>query len=326
MMTPSYVVLFFACIFVIVPKGRSWILTSRQCTRGTKITSHLYATTASVEDVSVIPALPLSLTDMKVTAVDAIKRAYADGLTRQRVRILLSSPRVPNQLVPPDETWEGGIMQLYYACSPVVRSIVRQLSLSSDASAVLTEQRLDESGVDGESLWTSECASARDDVSAFVQPSSEQLRNIKAVCSSAQERLVLMVNPQYRDSDDTLDYIASNGGGVFAAMANFLGGKASFVSELDDLGFTSTFILEQYVIRGSELKYFLAYPYDWKIYITGDQGESIFLGESKTRPNYNKVDDLLQANKVAVKAARDLNQAPKLTAESITVMYDEISS
>ena len=63
--------------------------------------------------------------------------------------------------------------------------------------ARLREQRLDESGVDGEGLWTSECASAADDVSALVQPSSEQQQNIEAVCKSANGRLVLMVNPQY---------------------------------------------------------------------------------------------------------------------------------
>uniref|UniRef100_A0A7S2HIP4 DUF1995 domain-containing protein n=1 Tax=Octactis speculum TaxID=3111310 RepID=A0A7S2HIP4_9STRA len=321
------------CVFAVLPTGRAWLHTSFRTpnrvgglnTFRLQVPHVPYATKDSEEDLSTASALPLTASDMRSAAVDAIESAYSAGLSRQRIRVLLSSPRNPNQLLPPDETWEGGIMQLYRACSPLVRKIVQKISDTPERVARLTEQRLDKSGVDGESLWTSECASARNDVSAFVQPSSEQLGNIKAVCASAgPERLVMMVNPQYRDADDTLDYIASNGGGLFSAVAGFLGGKASFVNELDDLGFVSTFILEQYVIRGSELKYFLAYPSKWQIYITGDEGEPIFLGESTTRPDYNKIDDLLQENKIAVKAARDLKQAPKLTPESIKVLYDAL--
>ena len=142
--------------------------------------------------------LPTTKEQMIAAAVEAVKRAKADGVNNQRLRILLPSPRQPGVLIAPDETWEGGIMQLYQTCSPLVRDLVRALSPSSGSVvARLREQRLDESGVDGEGLWTSECASAADDVSALVQPSSEQQQNIEAVCKSANGRLVLMVNPQY---------------------------------------------------------------------------------------------------------------------------------
>ena len=65
-----------------------------------------------------------------------IQGAYEAGITRQRVRVLLT--RNPNlyadrgdldnpvargfqatgTLVPPDEQWQGGIMELYYAITP----------------------------------------------------------------------------------------------------------------------------------------------------------------------------------------------------------------
>lgn len=58
-----------------------------------------------------------------------------------------------NKLYPDDESWEGGIMQLYKACSPVVKDLVKKVS--GDVGGVppqIKEQRLDESGVDGESV------------------------------------------------------------------------------------------------------------------------------------------------------------------------------
>ena len=48
-----------------------------------------------------------------LAARDAILRASKDGVTRQQLRTLL---RRDGELVPPDETWTGGIMQLYGAC------------------------------------------------------------------------------------------------------------------------------------------------------------------------------------------------------------------
>ena len=105
----------------------------------------------------------------------------------------------------------------------------------------MVETRLDVSGVDGEALWSSQCASPADDVSILVQPSVEVEGAIKQVCDSAGNRLVVMVNPQYRESDDTLDYI-SKSGGLFSNLAGFLGGKAKFVKMLDDeIGFVDTF-------------------------------------------------------------------------------------
>ena len=71
-------------------------------------------------------------------------------------------------LCPTDESWEGGIMQLYGACSPLVRAVLRTASLN-DLAPTMSEQRLDDSGVDGISLWTAQCQKAKDDMYAFVQ-------------------------------------------------------------------------------------------------------------------------------------------------------------
>ena len=59
------------------------------------------------------PKCPLNAEAQLLAARDAILRASKDGVTRQQLRTLL---RRDGELVPPDETWTGGIMQLYGAC------------------------------------------------------------------------------------------------------------------------------------------------------------------------------------------------------------------
>ena len=54
-----------------------------------------------------------------------MQRAQADGITRGILRLFL--PR-DGELSPPDESWTGGIMELYRAASPLTRELLRRLS------------------------------------------------------------------------------------------------------------------------------------------------------------------------------------------------------
>lgn len=97
-----------------------------------------------VEDMTSKLAVPLSLEDMISMASKAISDASNAGISRQIVRMLL--PRNPSSqllgqfyemdattnnnwrpslLVPPDETWQGGIMQLYRAALPTCTHLLR---------------------------------------------------------------------------------------------------------------------------------------------------------------------------------------------------------
>lgn len=88
---------------------------------------------------------PLTFDDMVKQTSSAMQSAYDKGMTRQTIRILL--PRSTDSenllqyyendaeqemgetvLVPPDETWQGGIMQLYRACSYSCQEILRYVS------------------------------------------------------------------------------------------------------------------------------------------------------------------------------------------------------
>lgn len=199
-------------------------------------------------------------------------------------------------------------MQLYGALSPLVRRLV-QLLAPPQQTAVTREQRIDVSGVDGISLWLSQLPSPRDDVSAFCQPSSETVDAVRQVCASAGPRLVLLVNPQWRETSDAYDTLGGRGG-LLGRVGNFLGGTSGARADMAELGFQDAYLVQQFVVRGDDCQIILAYPYpNWVVYTTADDGRSVFLGEQPRRPTYQDIEALLEAKGVASKWARDAGLA-----------------
>lgn len=96
----------------------------------------------SKEEVTDMLIIPLSFDEMIRQASSAMSDAFDQGMNRQIMRVLL--PRDPSNvqignffendadvdtqglvLVPLDESWQGGIMQLYRAAAPTCRAILR---------------------------------------------------------------------------------------------------------------------------------------------------------------------------------------------------------
>lgn len=244
------------------------------------------------------PALspPTSKKEMLAQAVGCIKRAREDGNNRFILRLFL--PRGSEEaLVPCDESWEGGIMQLFSVASPLVRELLMSLSTSvAGVPPSLREQRLDASGVDGESVWLAESSQPQDDAMGFVQPSTEQIVQIEAASKSAGERPILLCNPQWKERDDPLDAL-SRKEGLLGSLGNFLGGKAGTEACLAELGFRDVYTLATYRCRGSLVFLQLAYPYGWTaFYREGVQDDTWKpLLTSETRPTYQSVEDALVA-------------------------------
>jgi hypothetical protein len=77
----------------------------------------LCAATATADATAIVeaPALrpPPYREEMLEQAAQAILRARADGANRQTVRLFLPRDDEGRSLYPPDESWEGGIMQVH---------------------------------------------------------------------------------------------------------------------------------------------------------------------------------------------------------------------
>lgn len=282
--------------------------------------------------------MPLTFDEMVVEASNACTSAYEKGVKRQIVRILL--PRDPSSgdlglyqeadadvsmkkafglnddvvLVPPDETWQGGIMQLYRAAIPTCTEILRKIGGESGGvpPRIVEDRSIDESGVDGCGILMTQSSSAKDDVSCFVQPTQEIIKPIESISNQAGERLVMLVNPQWRNIDDALD-TASKSGGIFGSFASFLGGKGNVLNRLDELGYENTFCIEGYVCKGGNIRLLKRFDSDWIVFAENDSlTDYIEVGSSKNRPTYQEVDKMLDEKGISLKYARDIGLAPKL--------------
>ena len=323
--------------------------------------------------------IPLSYNEMISQTSLAMTDALTAGKSRQIVRILL--PRDSNndnfgifqeaevaeslqssnsnalniadttKLVPTDESWQGGIMQLYRAASPTTRDILKSLSPTMKETGVppkiVEDRTIDESGVDGVGLMYTQIGKSggdevkgegedggeggmfggafgfgqsvtlptlsNDDMCVFVQPNQEVVDSIETLSESAgSSPLIALVNPQWRDVDDALDS-ASKNDNVFGAFASFLGGKGSSLRRLDALGYEVIYTLEGYVCKGGNIRLLKRFDSDWIAFAENDAGDAwVKVGQQANRPTYQDVEKFLDDKGVGYKYARDLGMAPKL--------------
>jgi len=250
--------------------------------------------------------------------------AQAEGIARQEIRTPLPRSKgardlgrlyegrtdgYDTELVPTDETWQGGIMQLYRAATPVVNEILRAISDDVGGIPVQVEEdrSIDESGVDGVGVFKTAC-DPEDEVCAVLQPTQEVLPTIIQLSESVvnEDQLLLLFNPQWRNVDDALDS-ASKSGGLFGGLASILGGKGKTLEKLDELGFELTYCLDGYVCKGNDVWLLKTFMQDWRVFAeTGDGSDYIFVGTKATRPNYQDVEEMLTENGIKEKFARDI--------------------
>ena len=238
---------------------------------------------------------PRDREEMLNQAAAACLRAKADGLNRYTVRLFL--PRgEEGKLFPPDESWQGGIMQLFYVCSPLVRDLLRKLSVEvAGVPPSMPEQRLDDSGVDGESVWFAQSSQPQDDAVGLVQPTYERMPQIRTLSKDAGTRPLLLCNPQWKERDDPLDAL-SRKDGFLGALGAVLGGKAQMEAELKEtLGFRDVYTLAEYVCRGSRICLHLAYPSGWTASYRDDSDAWVpLLSGAEERPTYQEIEVALQ--------------------------------
>jgi len=276
-------------------------------------------------------SIPLSCDQMIRQVASAMKEAAAvQGNTRQIVRILLprdstygdlgkksetgSEDSVSISLVPTDESWQGGIMQLYRAAAPTTEKIMKQVTANTAGGLpprILEDRSVDESGFDGVSFFKAD----DNQISCWLQPTQENVDEIieKTPAISADNNdIVALINPQWRLVDDALD-TASKKGGFLGGLASFLGGKSGSLKRLKDAGFSPVYTLEGYVCRGANVRLLQVLDSEWAVFCERDNGESFFpVGTSKQRPTYQDVEVMLSDSDIGFKYARDIGMSPKL--------------
>lgn len=305
-------------------------------------------TTQAMNDINSQLSVPRTLSEMIDQVSTSIKLASEQDqqqessskpITRQIIRILLPRDSKSAQLgqyyesevadleemnidldaltlVPPDETWQGGIMQLYRAISIPTRMMLRNLggTIGGVPPTIIEDRSIDTTKVDGVGMFLSQVPNnPSKDICCFVQPLQESIDGIESICAQAgKDRLVLLLNPQWRNIDDALD-TASKQGGFLGSVASFLGGKGNSLKKLEELGFDSVFSIEGYVCKGGNVMLMKRFDSDWVVFAQNDsETDYIRVGVSKARPSYQEVEKMLDEKGVSLKYARDIGLAPKL--------------
>lgn len=285
------------------------------------------------EKAKLVFTVPLSVEEMVNQVSACMKLATSSGLNKQIIRVLLprdannadfgkyweedsssasSSSLVNSVLVPNDESWQGGIMQLYRSAAPTCSEILRKYTkdVSSGLPPRITEDRsVDESGVDGVGLFQTDDKK----IACWVQPTQETVEDyMDSFQKVAQDGVVVLMNPQWRLVDDVLDS-ASKGDGFLSGLASFLGGKGSVLKRLNEAGFKPVYTLEGYVCRGANVRLLQTFNSDWQVFCERDDGETyIAVGTSPSRPTYQDVEKMLNDANIGYKYARDIGLQPKL--------------
>jgi Domain of unknown function (DUF1995) len=284
---------------------------------------------------------PTSYDEMIRQVASAMRTALLDyGIQKQIVRVLL--PRNVNaqalgqimelspiqnddrfgtdsasQLVPPDESWQGGIMQLYRSAAPTALGIMQEfsnkVSISSSTSTTgnvpprfIEDRTVDPSGTDGVGLLYSTPSTAM--ISSFecwIQPTQEIVPDICQRSPSAPTRAAVSVlmNPQWRLVDDALDVASSESSSSpswLSNFASFLGGKGNTLKLLKEDGYQPVYTLEQYVCRNCNIRLIQVIDSKWHIYYEpkrqeGSNHEFVYLGSTDVRPTYQEVKSLVDA-------------------------------
>lgn len=266
--------------------------------------------------------MPLSYEEMIREASAAVKDAYEKKITKQIVRVLLprdassSDLGVINEgtvdvesqnivLVPPDESWQGGIMQLYRSAAPTCTEILRLFTREDSGvpPRIVEDRSVDESGVDGVGLLTADFGS--ETASCFVQPSQETIEDYVQSTVQKESGLVLLMNPQWRLTDDVFDK-ASKDGGFFGSVASFLGGKGGTLKLLDEMGFTPVYTFEGYVCRGYNVRIIKRFDSDWVAFCEKESNNYENVGTTEGRPTYQQVEQMLIDRGYGFKYAQDM--------------------
>lgn len=155
------------------------------------------------------------------------------------------------------------------------------------------DRSIDESGVDGVSVLR--CDNNNDQtISCFIQPSQETVEDF--VDAQAQKPgLVVLLNPQWRVTDDWFDGVSKTDDGWFGKVAGFLGGKGNTLRRLAELDFESVYNLEGYVCRGWNVRMIKRFDSDYFVYADEENGNYKQVGTKPERPTYQEVEKMLDA-------------------------------
>lgn len=257
--------------------------------------------------------IPVTFDDMVRQASRAVERAFKDGKTRQTVRFNLVGEE---DAATEEKPWPGGSKQMYReAGGPLTDALLREVRAPTkdkypekrnDNPELKKQDILD---FDGSALHTAEAAEGSSaDIQAvvFANTDTTYLKDIDKISDTVGDRLLLLVNPFWRN-------VESWGFNILAPGAKKRAQEVIFGKN----AFEETYSMMIFMVRGENCAAVKAYPYDWQLFAFREdeyypnQEYSIRLGSCKEDPTSAVITELLN-ERPEFKETKTMRQMKKL--------------
>jgi len=246
-------------------------------------------------------AVPKSPEQMVASAAAGIRRARDTGCLRQIVNIVVPLPTtvlregksVWDQDDPIDP-WPGGLKQQYPYAVDLGRSIMQQVV--GAAKSAVNDQVLDAEDACG--LIMAQGGQPSEDSALVLFPGCDQLDLMEKVDKMCGERLLVLLNPQFRRPGDF---------GLFQ--------RKQAASAYFDRGYQTSFSFEEFACRGEDVKLVGEWDVEnprWRAFVMlSDEetdGRPLHDGELPDRPAYTDLERMINERYPTPRWARMLDE------------------
>lgn len=218
-------------------------------------------------DLDISPEFPSSSAEIVQQCYKAIKSAYSDGVTRQRVEIIL--PLIGATDI---DDWPGGIRQQFKAAQPMVEDILVQLKNLPGLEGPLSAKIIDDADAVG--AWSGE------NVSLVLFPTAETIGDLRRI-TEATKKLQVIVNPQWNTEGNVIN--------DFGVLPWVRQPALELVKSFKD-----TYIVKQLRINGDNTRWIYFHGYGWKVSVVRGPKEMTTVLTSQVKPTYKEVEDELR--------------------------------
>ncbi|GMH34312.1 hypothetical protein BSKO_02146 [Bryopsis sp. KO-2023] len=215
---------------------------------------------------SVAYPIPQSPEETVSQAFKASKKAWQDGISKQKVELLLPLIGATDL-----DDWPGGIRQQFKAAAPMVEELLRNLKMNEGLYGRL-EAEIIEQG-DACASWSSP------NLTAILFPTAEAIQKVQPKFEGRS--LGLLINPQWM-------------GGQVISDFGFGNKKKNAEKFLEP--FQWTYSLKQYRVQGYDLRVLRCYPGDWQVHIASEDGTIECVAKEPEAPSYKRLEEIVREN------------------------------
>eukprot|EP00210_Caulerpa_lentillifera_P004165 g3971.t1 len=234
-------------------------------------------------------ALPTSPIEMIFQAKHSIQEGLDRDMSLQQMQFLLPiNEKQYNYLAIEAVDYPCSLFDEFQSCCSLTKAVLQQLLGEQE----LTEQRLDDGGVEGDPC--SAIYPQSKELVAVVFPTSDQLKNLQRLVEDP-ERSVLIINPQWNDSGQV---ISDFGFGPWKKAAEeFLNkfDRTYFHKEqrIGSAGSVDPSSGRRY-ITGAVVRILLSSPDEYNVFAMSSEGSNQLIGSFDHQPGYQELEILLQ--------------------------------